>query len=318
MAAVEILSPKTREEWLATRLRSVGASEAAALLGAHPFMTYLELWAVKSGRLVVDAGETLPMKRGRILEAAAVTMIAEDRPMWSLEPNAIPGGKIYRDDGLRLSCTPDLFAIDPARSGKGNVQIKSVEPSRFRADWQEDGEGRIVPPIYAVVQAIVEAHLTGATWAAVAALVVGFGIEVHIVDVPIHAGVIDRVRAAVAEFWRMVEAGEQPAPDFARDGELIADLFAEDRGTEIDLSRDNRLAELVDRRARLKADAKGAEVEIDTIDTEVKEKIGDNASAIIAGGKRITWRSQHRRAFHVEAKDFRVLRYPRSAIGDSP
>ena len=72
------------------------------------------------------------------------------------------------------SGTPDLFVECPER-GRGIVQIKSVEGSIFRKKWRDPETNEIAPPLWIAVQGIVEAHLDGAQWAAVAPLVVGFG-----------------------------------------------------------------------------------------------------------------------------------------------
>jgi predicted phage-related endonuclease len=47
---VVILHPATDEEWLGLRREDVTASQAAALLGAHPYTTAYQMWADKTGR----------------------------------------------------------------------------------------------------------------------------------------------------------------------------------------------------------------------------------------------------------------------------
>ena len=39
-----------REEWLKERRKGIGGSDAAAVLGLHPYMTNVELWEIKTGR----------------------------------------------------------------------------------------------------------------------------------------------------------------------------------------------------------------------------------------------------------------------------
>ena len=39
-----------REDWLAGRTKSIGASEVSAAVGLNPFMSQLELWEIKTGR----------------------------------------------------------------------------------------------------------------------------------------------------------------------------------------------------------------------------------------------------------------------------
>jgi hypothetical protein len=195
----------------------VTASIAGALLGVHPYATPNATYFLKAGIIATDPEETPPMRRGRLLEPVAVRLLREEKPDWKIEvPRAY-----YRDPELRLGATPDVFATNEA--GFGVIQIKSVEPSRFRRTWFA-GDA-IEPPTYSIVQANIEAFMTGASWAAVAALVVGFGIDLHIVPIPIHAGIIDRIKAEVAVFWRRVERREPYPFDYAHDGDLIARLF---------------------------------------------------------------------------------------------
>ena len=48
---IETLTPASRTEWLALRTDTIGASEIAAILGVHPWLSPYELWARKSGLL---------------------------------------------------------------------------------------------------------------------------------------------------------------------------------------------------------------------------------------------------------------------------
>lgn len=300
-----------RATWLALRQQDVTASSAGALLGVHDYLTPYELWALKTGRWQEDPEETAPMQRGRLLEPVAVQLLQEKRPTWRITHNT-GGAQVYlRDPDARLGATPDVFAVDPEREGTGVVQVKSVEPGVFRRKWRDPDTGDVAPPLWIAVQAIVEAHLAGASWAAVAALTVGFGADLEIVPVPIHAGVLDAVRAKVADFWAMVDEGREPAPDYARDGELIARLYADEKPDELDLTLDNRMPELVSEHAALKRQIKDATEKVSAIDAEVKQKLGNHAVALIAGGKRITWKTQSRRGYTVAPSSARVLRYPK-------
>jgi putative phage-type endonuclease len=105
---IERFRPASREEWLSLRKNTIGASEVAALLGVHPWLTAYELWARKSG-LIPEIKETPAVRRGRHLEAVAIEFLREERPEWIIEANQIPGGHFYVDRDMGLSCTPDAF-----------------------------------------------------------------------------------------------------------------------------------------------------------------------------------------------------------------
>lgn len=42
--------PKSHEEWLQLRLKGIGGSEAAAVIGQSPWCSNVELWKRKTGR----------------------------------------------------------------------------------------------------------------------------------------------------------------------------------------------------------------------------------------------------------------------------
>lgn len=273
-----------------------------ALLGVHPYQTAYGAWALKTGRISEDPEESPAMRRGRLLEDDALQILAEERPDWTV----IPANDVYwRDTDVRLGATPDAFAIDPLRRGKGIIQVKTASDLALKRSWSVDDQ--IEVPLWIACQAIVEAKLTGASWAAVLLLVCGQGLEIEILDVPIHDGVFDRLVDEVRKFWAMVEAGEEPAPDYGRDGGIIAELYPEDHGTEIDLSGDNALPVLIGERIDLKAEIKATEARVGAIDTEIKAKLGDHQRAHV-NGFRVSWKTQNRAGFTVQPSTFRVLR----------
>lgn len=312
---IDVIPIESRDQWLGLRQHDVTASAAGALLGVHDYLTAFELWALKTGKIADDPEVTPAMQRGTILEGPAFALLKRDHPELRVHWNGTPGevdGDYYRDPLARIGATPDCFAESTERGG-GILQVKSVESSVFRRKWVDPDTREITPPLWIAVQTVLETHLTGRAWGAVVPLVIGHGIEMPIVEVPLHAGIVEKVKGIVADFWRMIAAGEQPDADYRRDGEVIARLFDQDDGDEIDLSHDNTFAELVARRATLRQGVKGVEADMDTIDNEVKARLGNHATAVIAGGKRVTWKVTNRKGYQVAPTSFRQLRYPRAA-----
>lgn len=308
-----------RASWLSMRGQDVTASVIAALIGEHPYMTRLGLYALKTGnapdseveaKVTENSISLPPMLRGTVLEPVVPTMIRMLRPSWKVEPC----GWYYREPETRIGGTPDFVAIDPARPGVGIVQVKTTDIGTFRKIWrQEDGE--VLPPMFIVIQAIVEAVLTGASWAVVAVLVTGSNLDLHLIPIPLHLGIMARLRAEVAKFWKMVAAGEMPPADYGRDGEVLAALYRTDNGQEIDLTADNHLPELLAQRDEHKSAIRNANEQVERIDTELKERLGPHESALIAGDRRITWRIEHRRHRFVPQDDTRVFRVSPPKIG---
>jgi hypothetical protein len=297
---VKVHRPSTRAEWLALRKKSIGASEAAALLGIHEYQSAYGLWAFKTGAIPADEEETPPMRRGRLLEPVAVQMLREERPEWEIVANQIPGGLYYVDEDLRLAATPDAFATCAER-GRGLIQIKSVERSVFSRKWHQDGELNV--PLWIAVQAIVEADLVGADWVAVAALVVSHGVDLEIVEVPLHDGIIGRIKSETANFWEMVRRGKRPDPDWKRDGRLIEALY-DPTGEVIDLSSINYLPEIADEKELLSAQNRVNELRLKEIKAEFLARLGDASAARIADGRIITAKRVERAGYSVKPSSY--------------
>lgn len=305
--AVEQHAITSREQWLALRKGDITASIAGALLGVHDFTTAYELWCVKSGRIAEDPEETAAMRRGRLLEPVAVELMREMRPTWKIHR-----GDVYlRDPDSRIGATPDVFVEDPDR-GPGIVQIKSVEAMAFRKKWRDPENGDVRPPLWIAVQGIVEAHLAkqthGAEWVGVAPLVVSHGLEMPIVDdIPIHAGVVDRLKKETAAFWDRVARGEAPPANYARDGAIIAQLYGATTNETVDLTGDNRLPELLREDAALSGEMAAAKKRREEIKAEIIEKLGRASSAICAGWH-ISAPTTNRKGYTVKPSSYRQVR----------
>lgn len=306
-AGVETWPVTDRASWLARRTKDVTASAAGALLGTHEHLSAYALWALKSGLVTEDPEETQAMVRGRMLEPVAIELLREMYPAWTITtPHAY-----WRDPAVRLGCTPDALAKDPLRQGFGIIQIKSVEPSIFRRKWRTE-DGTVEPPIWIVIQALVEAHLTGASWAAVAVLRVGFGLDIDVIDIPLHAGLITRIEAEVAAFWRSVESGQPPAADYSRDGDVIAALYPPEQDLPpIDLGTDNRLPDIVAEREELMARTRADEVRKKEIDAEITEKLAGHSVGVLSDGTTILRTMQTR---NYKARDAYTISFPQIRI----
>ncbi len=303
----EILTPSGRDAWLGLRSATIGASEAPALFGVHPWLSAYELHHLKAGTIHADPTESGPMRRGRHLEEVAVKFLQEERPAWAVTGNVIgQEGRFYRDADIGLSCTPDAFVTDPERAGVGIAQIKSVEPMIFRQRWRGE-DGQIEVPLYVAVQAVQEAFLTGATWAVVCPLVIGFSIEMPILEVPLHAGLIDRLKGEAAAFWRGVHEGRAPDPDYSKDGALLERMWT-GAADPIDLAGSNSLVALVDERVRLAAERGVADKRLKAIKVELLAALGDAPAGMLADGRIITAKRVNRDGFQVEPSSYVDLR----------
>jgi putative phage-type endonuclease len=287
------------EQWQALRAKVIGASEAAALVGVHEYLTYYGLWARKAGKLPPEP-DNGAMERGRLLEPVAVEVIRKRYPDMTI---AVPR-EHYADHEFCIGATPDLLASD--ERGEGVIQIKSVAPRIFRNTWRGESDAAM-PPTWIVIQALIEAHLTGARWAAVAALVVDHEIDLHLIEVPLHKGIVEQIKTEALKFWEMVISGREPDPDFKRDSELVKALSREGDGHEIDLSADNELPGMLAMRETLSAEAKRCEEEVKVINAQLLHRLGSATIGRFNGGY-ISAKTTNRKAHEVKASSFRQLR----------
>jgi predicted phage-related endonuclease len=314
--AVEICVPKSREEWLSLRKHTVGASEASALIGVHPYTTVYKLHAQKTGAYasplpeikITETSISLPpMERGNFTEAESFELLRRLRPEWEIETNQIPGGKFYRDLDRGISSTPDAFVRGPEHTlGKATVQMKDVAPFIFDKSWK-DADGTPQVPIHVAIQAIIDAKLSGCGWAYAAARVSGFTLDLHLFEIPLHDAVFAKICDEVERFWGMVKRGEAPTPDYARDGAIIEALHGDEDGSIVDLTGDNHLPEIAVEDARLKDEIKIAETRRKSIKAEVIDKMGAAAVAMIDGRVFATAKTVRKGAYQVAASSYRQV-----------
>ena len=60
---MKLIECKTREDWLAERMRGIGGSEIAAVMGLSRWKSPLAVWAEKTNKLPDD-----PLKQSEIME----------------------------------------------------------------------------------------------------------------------------------------------------------------------------------------------------------------------------------------------------------
>ena len=216
-------------------------------------------------------------------------------------------GDLWIDDETHICATPDALAMWPDKPGPGVIQIKSVDPLAFKRSWINEA-GDIEPPLHVLIQTAVEMHMVGASWGTIVALVIGQGVDLHIIDMPVIHGLIPKLISANKEFWRLVETGERPPPDYGRDGALIAKLH---RGLTpdktIDLSGDNAFLEAVHNYQEAKAQSSAIEKRKATAEAEIRDKLGD-ATAATAGDFFVTAKLVTRTEHVVKATSYRQLR----------
>lgn len=306
MARIERKRITSIQEWLEWRSEDViTASVAGALFGLHPRETIYGLFQQARGIAMPapDPGMITSRQRGLIFEDAVARVFQERHPRLRVRKSNV----YLRDSARRMGATPDYFLTDTGNHHRGIMQCKTVAPFVFRKYWTAER-----PPTWIVLQTLVEMMLAQASFGVIAALEIdGYKFEFHEYPVERHAAAEQRIYDAVAEFWRNVELGHEPKPDYSKDGALIAAMNATVKpGTTIDLRHDNMLPELLDERARLAQEIEDRRTRKDAVDSEIKAKIGEHETALVTGW-RLTCKEINKKEFTVKATSFRQLRATR-------
>ena len=306
-AGIDATPITSREQWLSQRKFFVTASVAAAMFGCHPYVTAYQLWAEKSGLVSEDRVETPAMRRGRLLEPVLLQLLREEFPTWKI----VPCTKFYSDAKARIGATPDFLATRPDITGLGIIQGKTMGKFAARKGWT-DADGDMAVPTWVGIQASTEASLTGASWAAVAAMSLGDGgLDLHVEDVPLLPALVGKLRGLVSDFWWRVATNHPYHMDFNRDAALISQIYSDDDGSEIDLSRSNRVAEILAEREGLKAREKNgsdAEEARKVIDAEIIATLGNATRGRLADGRMIEAKTIKRRGYEVQPSTYRTVK----------
>ena len=295
------------------------ASNIAALFGEYPYFGRLGLWELKTCRAPDQETTNRAMRRGHRFESLALEELAEMRPEWRI--TGLEDRYYFRDPVHRIGATPDAVAICPER-GLGVVQVKTASVLT-KGKWLDE-DRQPYCQTWAALQALTEAKLTGAKWALVVVLICDGNDDLMVIDVPMIEDLWPVLQNEAAMFWQVIAEGSDLVPldgeaaegrtpeiDPERDAKAVARVFAQDDGSEIDLSKDNRIAEIIAERERLKAiedEGKSAEKARKVVDTEILGKLCHAARARLADGRVIVASTIKRSGFTVAPNTFRQIK----------
>lgn len=290
----DLIACSTRDEWAAERAKSLGASEAASILGASPHGSRVAVWADKIQPPTFAASEEWQEIK-LLVEGPALAFYQRK---FGGEVRHWPQTWLLRSRDLPLHCTPDGLALDPDEDGWGLVQVKAW--SEFdAAAWTDE------PPLYVQVQVQTELAVTGLQWAYVAVL---FGTQrLARFRVARNERFIAALVRAAREFWAMVESQTEPPLDGSEaTTRALARLHPNDDGSAVLLPPD--ADRLLERRERLASLAKRVDDVKSGIDNQLRAWIGDATYGITSGERAVSWKSQTRKSYTVAESTYRTLR----------
>ena len=203
---------ESREAWLNGRGKSIGGSEASAVLGISPFSDNLRLWKLKTGREKdKDLSADENIQRGVRVEHGMRELFKARHPEYEMDYHAFD--ILYQDDRPWLTATLDgeLKEIETGRMGIW--ECKSVR-TQNKMSWKEWHNGHI--PQYYMSQLIHQLLATGFDFAVISAcqerLDGGCTISEYLVERKDHEEDMKYLLEQEEKFWNeYVLADKQPA-----------------------------------------------------------------------------------------------------------
>lgn len=303
--AREVIVPDNEDMWLDLRTKDVTSTEVSALFGVNPYVTLYELWHRKKEGSYVRLTAHERMRWGTRLQDAIAMGLAEDNGL------AIRPMKEYiRNPSLRMGASFDYRIITAVGADDfpddGIFEIKNVDSIAYKEGWADDENGIEAPP-HIELQVQAQLAVSKLKFARIGALVGGNkgALITRVRDEKIIAAIENKV----SEFWKSIEDGIEPTPDFSRDAEFIAKLhnFSEP-GKKIDTTSDREIDAMVQEYKGCGEIEKQAKSDRAAIKAKLLIKIGDAEKAI---GKDFTISASMIGPKHVEYdaagyRDFRI------------
>jgi len=125
---------KSESDWLETRLKGIGGSEAAAIVGKSSWMSSRDLWELKAGlKAPKDISGNIFVEQGKRMEGAIRELYKAYRPEYKVS--------YHKYDLLFQKDRPWLFAtldgeITDDKKRKGILEVKTSTPQSHEA-WSQ-------------------------------------------------------------------------------------------------------------------------------------------------------------------------------------
>jgi len=252
------------DEWLDARRNGIGGSDVAAVLGANPWRTPLEVWLSKTGQ-----GETFTGSEkadwGHRLEPVVRDHYASLHPHWWVDE--VPGVLAHPDVPIAMA---SLDGLVNAKEGQHGLEVKTTGQS-----WDR-------PPDMYLYQVAWYMAVTGLPRFDFAVLTRGQQYAEYTVERD------DRLctdmLTYVDDWWTTyVMAGQMPDPDLVRDRDLLPRLWEPDVALE-PVTLDTAL---IDRLRDAKAALAAAKTDYEVTAAEVQAQMREAVAAVDAAGDKV-------------------------------
>ncbi len=272
----------SREDWLQVRRQGIGSSDAAAACGIHPYLSMLELWMTKTGRMSSNIDESIegysPMYWGNTLEPMVAKYYQEQT-----------GNKVRRVNAVLQHPDFDkafmLANLDYAITGNDEVQILECKTAgEHGAKLWRDGV-----PLYVTCQVQHQLAVTGKQAAHICVLLCGH--EAKIYKVERDERLIESIMEHERLFWQYVETDTPPNPDHSESAaRALKQLYPTAKpSSKVDLREDAGANKLFEQLLSYRASIEDIEQRYDHIKHQLQTLIADNEVAVFGKGV-ISWK----------------------------
>lgn len=272
----------SHDQWLAVRKQGIGSSDAAAACGIHPYLSMLELWMIKTGRMTSNIDESIegysPLYWGNTLE-----------PMVAKYYQEHTGNKVRRVNAILQHPDTDkafmLANLDYAITGNDEVQILECKTAgEHGAKLWKHGV-----PLYVTCQVQHQLAVTGKQAAHICVLLCGH--EAKIYRVERDEQLIDSITEQERLFWQYVEADKPPTPDHSESASKALKLLypMPKPSSKVDLRADDGANKLFEQLLSYRDYMQELEERHDQVKHQLQTLIADNEVAVFEKGA-ISWK----------------------------
>ena len=272
----------TKSDWLEVRRQGIGSSDCAAACGLNPYMSMLELWMIKTGRVKQsiedESSGVSPLYWGKQLEP----LVAE---YYSMHTN----NKVRRINAVLQHPDPDkhfmLANLDYSVVGSDEVQILECKTAgEYGAKLWRDGV-----PLYVLCQVQHQLAVTGKRAAHVCVLICGH--ETKIFKVTRSESVIQHIINAERYFWECVEKDTPPSVDASESAAKALQLLYPEHVplSTTDLSEDEQANQQFEQLIQTRNQIEKHQEQFDLLKHQLQAKMQEAERATFKVGS-VTWK----------------------------
>lgn len=286
----------SREEWLEERKNHIGASDVAAILGAHPARGPLSVYEAKVHGYCQDDNKW--MKFGRDVEGAIANLYADET---GREVRDLGATKIeYSLPFPFMGATLDRITWKDSSDGgldPAPLELKHVGDFSRPDQWIEN------PPIHYQIQLQAQMACLGSQWGSLAGMFPGYQLAYK--DIKRNDEFLEAAYPELEDFWRCVVDKTPPPVESHRDLDVVKRLYPSSSGETVAL--DNEIFDLACDWEFCNGAKKSAEKDAKELEAKLRAAMGDATWGALPDGTFLKLGTVKRKGYSVDPCEFRQL-----------